>query len=434
MTRKAVALFAGLIIMACDSTPTDLPDLTVAEVTVAPEGRTLVTGESMRLTVYPKTTDGTVLGGRRVDWSSEAPGVATVSSNGTVLAAGPGSTRIRAAVEGKVGSVQVTVITAPLEVATIEILNVPAGLNVGEQVMLEAVLRAADGSVIGGRTITWRSSVPAVATVTVDPNSTFTLLSAHHSGAAVITAEAGGRFAMITVAVNATPTPVGSIALGPSDADVWVGGSRPYLAVVLTPAGEPHPNPPTIVWTVDDPTVASVDATGRVTGLRPGTTHIRATAAGVQAGAKVTVHALLVDTQRFLLEAGVDPDGNAREVVIGTLTWYGDSNEGEAALEILTSGALTLETDGSITTYALQLYLDVVVEGTGARKVGFGSITDTGTVETLLNQTGDAPGLRFVSSSAQNNPFIATLESPSRLILQHTIAAAPLLEYLWVRE
>jgi hypothetical protein len=149
----------------------------------------------------------------------------------------------------------------------------------------------------------------------------------------------------------------------------------------------------------------------------------------------VTVHALLVDTQRFLLEAGVDPDGNAREVVIGTLTWYGDSNEGEAAREILTSGALTLETDGSTTTYALQLYLDVVVgEGTDARKVAFGSITDTGTVQTLLDQTGDAPGLRFVSSSAQNNPFIATLESPSRLILQHTIAAAPLLEYLWVRE
>lgn len=430
---RAALMIGALALAACDDESTGVPRLAVATVAVAPGGRTLVAGETMQLTAYPKTEDGTVLGGRRIDWTSEAVSIATVSPNGLVRAAGVGTTRISATVEGRVGSVDVTVVAAPQQVATVEILNAPARLTTGQQVMLEAVAKAADGTAIGGRTVTWRSSHGPTATVTTDPNSAFAVLSAHAAGTVTITAETGGRSASVAVIVEA-PAVVGAIVLNPSDADVWVGGNVRYEAAVLSPAGQPVPHPPALLWTVDDPTVATIDDTGRVLGLRPGTSVVRATANGVQGHALLTVHAVLAGRQRFVLDGDIAPDGSPREVVLGTLTWYGDRAEGEAAREILKSGAVTLETADGVTKYSQQLYFDVVVgEGASARKVAFGSVSDSGTVALLYDHQGDAPGMQFTSAIAQNNPFMGRLETAEHLILRQMIAAAPVLEYVWRR-
>jgi len=53
----------------------------------------------MRLTAFPKTADGVVLGGLPIDWVSDNPAVATVTAQGIfarVEAVGAGTTRIRA--------------------------------------------------------------------------------------------------------------------------------------------------------------------------------------------------------------------------------------------------------------------------------------------------------------------------------------------------
>jgi uncharacterized protein YjdB len=46
-----------------------------------------------------------------------------------------------------------------------------------------------------------------------------------------------------------------------------------------------------IVWSSDDPAIATVDAkTGAVTAVAAGTAHVRATAAGREATVSLTVH------------------------------------------------------------------------------------------------------------------------------------------------
>src|SRR5262245_58634459 len=126
---------AGLLMLAavigCDSpNPLEI-DLDVVTVAVAPADRVLTLGDSMQLTAYPKTDDGTIVGGVRIAWNSENNAIATVRANGivgVVEAKSVGTTRIRAVVDGVVGEVTVTVTERILPVAAIEIRPAPSAL------------------------------------------------------------------------------------------------------------------------------------------------------------------------------------------------------------------------------------------------------------------------------------------------------------------
>lgn len=432
--RIGAALLAGMLaLVACDDSPAGLPDLAVASVTVTPTGQTITTGQTMQLTAYPKTADGTVLGGRPTVWTSSAENVATVSAAGVVRALGAGNATITASVEGKSGSVQVSVVNAPLQVATIQIVNVPAGLEVGQQVMLEAILKAADGTLLGGRAVTWTTSHGPTATVDVDPNPAYALVSAHAPGPVTITAQAEGRTASVNLVVGGQIA-VGSVLVGPSDAEIFVHGGHTFTALVRMPDGRPHPNPPAVVWSVDDPTIATVDASGRVRANKAGTTPVRATAGGVQGAVILTVKTFLVPgQQQFGVLADVDPNGEARTVELGTLTWYGEKVEGQAAREILKSGTITLETANGVTQYAHLVYFDVVLVEDG-RTVGFGSITNTGTVSSMSSASFDGPVLQFTSSNPQNLPFVGRVVGGDRIVTTQMLGAAPNQEYAWVRK
>jgi uncharacterized protein YjdB len=142
--------FAGLLLagqIGCSEADPIEVDLQVSEVIVAPDARVLGVGDTMRLTAYPKTADGTVLGSVAIGWVSEDSAIATVTGNGIwarVEARGTGTTRIRATSEGKTGAVTVTVNQASLPVASVSIVLPDSILDIEETVQLEAVVKAAD--------------------------------------------------------------------------------------------------------------------------------------------------------------------------------------------------------------------------------------------------------------------------------------------------
>ncbi len=84
-------------------------DNTVASVTVTPAGPTLQVQAVVQLTATPKNASGVVVGGRTVSWSSQSPGVASVSSTGLVTGIAAGTASIVASVDGRTGSATVTV-------------------------------------------------------------------------------------------------------------------------------------------------------------------------------------------------------------------------------------------------------------------------------------------------------------------------------------
>src|SRR5262245_37799837 len=114
----------GIFLAACNDEPTALPDLSVATVEVRPGGN-LSVGDTLMLIAYPRTADGTLLGGRLVTWSSADTSILSVTRpNGVaavVKAKAPGLVEISALVEGKVGKVPVNVVAAPLVVASVTI-------------------------------------------------------------------------------------------------------------------------------------------------------------------------------------------------------------------------------------------------------------------------------------------------------------------------
>ena len=204
----------------------------VASVTVAPASSSIFVGKTVQLSATTKDSAGTVLTGRVVTWSSNATGVATVSSSGLVTGVGAGSATITATSEGKTGTATVTVMIVP--VATVTVTPATTTIGVAGTAQLTAVTKDSAGNVLTGRVVTWSSSLTAVATVS--PNGLVTGVAA---GSATITAVSEGKSGAATITVSGSTqqhtgrfvTPTGSSSGDGTMAKPW------DLATALSGAG-----------------------------------------------------------------------------------------------------------------------------------------------------------------------------------------------------
>lgn len=100
-----------------------------------------------------------------------------------------------------------------------------------------------------------------------------------------ITAEAGGRRVSATVTVFAERVRVSGVSFDETEHKIPVRGTA-KLTATITPADA---TVKTLVWTSDDPGIASVSRTGIVTAVSVGTTKIHATSVDGNHSAEVTV-------------------------------------------------------------------------------------------------------------------------------------------------
>lgn len=169
----------------------------------------------------------------------------------------------------------------PQAVASVEVGPVDLNLTVGQTAPLTAIPRAADGSALSGRTVTWVSSDPAIASV-----SESGVVSAASVGAVTITATSEGHSGAASIVVSALP--VETVAVTPSPASVSVGQSG-QLAVVLTAAGGTELPGRTVAWATSDAAIATVDGGGLATGVAVGHATITATSEGKTGSTELTV-------------------------------------------------------------------------------------------------------------------------------------------------
>ena len=251
----------------------------VATVTVAPSTKALRVGFTAQLTATTKDSAGTVLTGRVVTWSSSAPGVATVSASGLVTAVAAGSATITATSEGKSGTSAITVTVAP--VATVTVSPATSSLNIGATLQLSVVTKDSAGNVLTGRTVTWSSNSPAVATV-----STTGQVTAVATGSASITATSEGKSGTATITVALVP--VATVAVAPATKALRVASTAQLTATTKDAAGNVLTGR-AVTWSSGAPGVATVSASGVVTAVGVGTATITATSEGKSGTSVITV-------------------------------------------------------------------------------------------------------------------------------------------------
>jgi uncharacterized protein YjdB len=248
-------------------------------VTLTPSTSTLIVGATQPLTVQITDTLGNLLTGRPVSYSSSAPSVASVSATGLVTAVSAGSARITATSESKSGSATINVINEP--VVTLTLTPATLALLTGASQALTLVARASNGAVLTGRTATFTSGAPNIATV-----SPAGLVTAVAPGTALILVVVDGVAATATVTVR-LPT-IAAITLTPVDPTIV---AFEQLQLVATPrdASGTSLTGRSNTWTSADESIAFVSSAGLVVGFKAGTVRITATSEGVSASTLVTV-------------------------------------------------------------------------------------------------------------------------------------------------
>jgi len=222
------------------------------------------------------TISGTV-SANDIIWTSSNENVATVI-NGKVIAISEGTSIVTASVNGIKTTCKVTVTSDYIPPTNIKLNKSSTTILVGNTEKLTATINPSNAT---NKNITWTSSNPSVATV----NSSGTI-SAKSTGTTTITASAYGLKATCTVTVTYSLSLKG-ISLNKTSLTLKEKAVE-QLNIIYNPTSASNKK---VTWKSSNTNIATVDSSGKVTGVTPGTATITVVSndGGYVATCKVTV-------------------------------------------------------------------------------------------------------------------------------------------------
>ncbi|MCC8051025.1 MAG: Ig-like domain-containing protein [Clostridiales bacterium] len=230
---------------------------------------TLIKGETTTLKMSGTT--------KKVTWSSSDKSVATVSSKGKVTAKGAGTTTITAKVGGKNFTCSLTVAARALTISSNSVSITDTG---SDKVTLNFIAsgtvsyKIADTSIVSCSWGSWSGyDVPLTITGKKVGSTTVTITNTYNSETC-------------TVNVTVNETAVTSLVLSSSTLTLEDGDSS-TLSATISPSNATNQ---TVTWTSSDPSIATVNASGRVTAISCGTATITAQVGNKTATCEVTVY------------------------------------------------------------------------------------------------------------------------------------------------
>jgi len=252
-------------------------------------------------------------------WLSKSPSIASVDAHGVVTALSPGNATITVTtLDGsKTDSCIVTVV---VPVTSITLNKTKMTLDVGDKETLIPSILPANAT---NKTVNWRSSDPAIATVAQTGEVTAVT---HGEVSIVASTQDGGNTAICVVTVNSLNTPVTQVTITKSTLSLIVGGSE-KLAVSILPVGATNKN---VTWSSSHPAFATVAADGTVTAIAAGTATITATAAdgsGKTGTCVVTVTPIVAVTGVTLNRAAATIYVDSSITLVATVAPAGATNQ-----------------------------------------------------------------------------------------------------------
>ena len=231
----------------------------------------------MQLTAEVRDQNAGMMAGATVTWSSSDAAVAAVGASGLVTGVTVGVATITASAGSASGTVAVTVMQ---RVASVEVSPSADTIGAGSTLQLAAVGFDENGNAVADAAFSWESSDAAVATVDASG-----LVTGVTVGVATITASAGSASGTAVVTVMQR---VASVEVSPSADTIGLGSTLQLAAAGFDENGNAVAGT-AFSWESSDAAVATVDASGLVTGVTMGVAKITASAGGGQGTAEITV-------------------------------------------------------------------------------------------------------------------------------------------------
>lgn len=328
-------------------------------------------------------------------WRSADAGVARASTTGLVTAVAPGTARIIAEAGAAADTLLLTVRD---DVASLEVSPATASLtSLGDVLYPSVTARNALGGIVTTPTLTWQALDTTVARMQPDGG-----VLAVGAGTTRVIATSGTLADTVVVSVSNLPAMI-DIAV---DADTIgaVGDSVALAVVVRNARGDALANT-SVSWTVEDPVVARVGATGVVTARATGTTWVRASGGTAADSARITVTNEPASITIMLL-------GGASPPALDTMTAAGQSLAYAATVRNAIGAAIP---DATLTWRSSNpAVLQVSPSGT-ATSVGYGTadvIAASGAVEDSVRIAVVDPRRLYVDNAAVTSAQFGTAARP----------------------
>lgn len=187
--------------------------------------------------------------------------IATIDTKGRITGKKIGKTTVTVTSSNHISA------TAEIEVYPVEVTSISFGLttksiSIGHQFTLQPNITPSN---VTNKTVTYKSSNPSVATVSASG-----IVTAKQAGTTILTGTIGNKEAKITLNVVNSYVAVSSITLNKKVVNLFVG-STDILKATLKPTNATNKR---VVYRSSNPSIASVDAAGKVTAVSPGTAKI----------------------------------------------------------------------------------------------------------------------------------------------------------------
>ena len=321
-------------------------------------------GKTFTFLVETRDQAGNRVTGRRITWSSLNPTIAAVDANGVVTGVALGNTVITARVDGITAETQMVVQPSVTSVLLLPLTN---SVPLGGSKTLTVALSDKDGQAVAGRTVVFSSSNPAIATVNASgivvgiAVGTVTI-----SGVAYLDQVTG------TATVTVVPVAVAQVAISPAGAQTVFQGLTLQLSATTRDAGGVILSGRPVNWTTSNPAVATVSATGLVTGGALGSAQITAESEGVASSVSVTVSPRPVATVGLTPNPGSVRVGSALQMSLDLRDANGNqlTTAGRAVVWDSSNRPVASVQDGVVTGFATgTATITVTVDGKPASAV-----------------------------------------------------------------
>jgi hypothetical protein len=218
----------------------------------------------------------------------------------------------------------------PPKPKTVEITPTNIQAHVGDKIKFTAVAKDDAGKTIDVKPMLWIALPPDIAGADDEGNVIF-----RAAGQVTVGAVVAGKPGFATVTVG-TPPPV-AVEVTPLQQPLVVGGSTVLTATARSANGDPRTDV-AIHWSSKAPAIATVDDSGLVKALAPGTAALLATAG--PARGEITVQVVADTLQKISLEPKA-ANAKTGDVVHFTAKPIATKGAAAAAKELLTSWSLS---------------------------------------------------------------------------------------------